>query len=149
MPIKFVRQARDSFSAEPISQNPSESGEERAAHESQPPEHHNMNSELLSKECGESALSDSSLQDLLSIGTTQNEEQLHRRSSKNSEPFEKWEREEMEELLSQLNGHLGNVSLILIAWTLQVYSETSQSSIRITFWREKILLIISCLMLIS
>jgi phospholipase D1/2 len=104
-----VRQTRDSPSAEPIYQNTSESGEERAAHESQPAESHNMNSEL-SKEGGENALADSSLQDL-SIGTTQKEE-LHnhrRRSSraKNSEPFEKWEREEMEELLSQLNGQLG------------------------------------------
>ena len=99
-------QARDSSSAEPISQNPSEAGEERVAHESQPAEPHNMNSEL-SKESGENALADSSLQDL-SIGTTQNEElHSHRRSSKNSEPFESWEREEMEELLSQLNGQLG------------------------------------------
>lgn len=101
-----MRQTRDSSSAEPISQNPSESGEERVAHESQPAEPHNMNSGL-SEEGGENALADSSLQDLLS-GTAQNEE-LHspRRSSKNSEPFEKWEREEMEKLLSQLNGQLG------------------------------------------
>ena len=98
--------ASDSSSAEPISQNTSESGEERTAQDSQPAEPHNLNSEL-SKECGENALADSSLQDL-SIGTTQNEElQNHRRSSKNSEPFEKWEREEMEKLLSQLNGQLG------------------------------------------
>ena len=101
-----MRQTRDSSSAEPITQNPSESGEERAAHESQPAEPHNMNSEL-SKEGGENALADSSLQDL-SIGMTQNEEfHSYQRSSKNSEPFEKREREEMEELLSQLNGQLG------------------------------------------
>lgn len=105
-----MSQTRDSPSVEPIYQNTSESGEERAAHESQPPAErpHNMNSEL-SKEGGENALAgDSFLQDL-SIGTTQKEE-LHnhrRRSSKYSEPFEKWEREEMEELLSQLNGQLG------------------------------------------
>ena len=96
---------RDSSSAE-LSQNPSESGEERAAHESQPAEPQNMNSES-SKEGGENTLADSSL-DLLSIGTTQNEELYnHRRSSKGSEPFKKWEREEMEKLLSQLNGQLG------------------------------------------
>ena len=96
-----MRQPRDSSSAEPISQNTSESGEERTTHES-----HNINLEL-SKECGENTLANSSLQDL-SIGTTQNEElHSHRRSSKNSEPFEKWEREKMEELLSQLNGQLG------------------------------------------
>lgn len=40
--------------------------------------------------------------------STQNEElRSHWRSSKNSEPFEKWEREEMEKLLLQLNGQLG------------------------------------------
>ena len=97
-----VRQPRDSSSAEPISQNPSEVGEERAPHESQPA---NTNSEL-NKESGENALADSSLQDP-SIGTTPNEELHSHRSSKNSEPFEKWERAEMEELLSQLNGQLG------------------------------------------
>ena len=144
MPTKIVRQSRDSSSAEPTSQNPSESGEERAAHESQPAEPHNMNSES-SKECGENVLADSSLPDL-SIGTTQNEDS-HRRSSKNSEPFEKWEREEMEELLSQLNGQLGICSDRL---DVEVYSiKHSQSSIRITFWRAKILPIISCLMLIG
>ena len=65
-----------------------------------------MNSEL-SKEGGGNTFADSYLQDS-SIGVTQNDE-LHspRRSSKNSEPFEKWEREEMEKLLSQLNGQLG------------------------------------------
>jgi phospholipase D1/2 len=99
-----VRQTRENSSAEPTSKNPSESGEERAVHESQPGKPHDMNS-MLSKE---NALADLSLQDLSSIGTTQNEElHNHRRSSKNSEPFEKWEREEMEELLLQLNGQLG------------------------------------------
>jgi phospholipase D1/2 len=118
-----VRQTRDSSSAEPVSQNQSESGEERAAQESQLAEPHNTNSEL-SKESGENALADSSLHDL-STGTTQNEElQSHRRPSKNSEPFEKWEREEMEELLSQLNGQLGMLSFVLIAWTLVLTQET-------------------------
>ena len=71
-----------------------------------------MNSEL-SKESGENALADPSLQDF-STETTQNEElHSHRRSSKNSEPFEKWERDEMEELLSQLNGQLGMYRLHL------------------------------------
>ena len=30
-----------------------------------------------------------------------------RRPAKGSEPYEKWERDEMEKLLTQLNGHLG------------------------------------------
>jgi phospholipase D1/2 len=102
---RFNKPTRDSSPAEPISQNASESGEERAAPESQPAEPHNMNSEL-SKDGRENALTDLPLQDV-PIGTAQNEE-LHssRRFSKNSEPFEKWEREEMENLLSQLNGQL-------------------------------------------
>jgi phospholipase D1/2 len=112
---KIVRQTRnrDSSPTEPISQNPSESGEERTAHESQPAEPQNMNSE--SSKGGENALSDSSLKDL-SIMTKQNEELYNqRRSSKSSEPFEKWEREEMEKLLSQLNGQLGMYRLF---WSL-------------------------------
>jgi phospholipase D1/2 len=76
------------------------------APESQPAEPHNMNSET-SKEGREDALTDSTLQDV-SNGTAQNEEfRSSRRFSKNTEPFEKWEREEMENLLSQLNGQLG------------------------------------------
>jgi len=43
-----------------------------------------------------------------SFVTTQNEEPTkHRRHAKGTEPFEKWEREEMEKLLGQLNGQLG------------------------------------------
>lgn len=30
-----------------------------------------------------------------------------RRSAKGAEPFEKWEKDEMEKLLGELNGHLG------------------------------------------
>jgi phospholipase D1/2 len=66
-----------------------------------------MNSES-SKEGGQNGL-ESPLRHS-SIATTQNEEQHshHRsRSSKGSEPFEKWEQEEMEKLLLQLNGQLG------------------------------------------
>ncbi len=32
-----------------------------------------------------------------------------RRPTKGTEPFEKWERDEMEKLLGELNGHLGAV----------------------------------------
>jgi hypothetical protein len=104
-----------------------------------------MNSKL-NKECGEDPIANSSLQDLSSVGTTQNEDS-HRRSSKNSEPFEKWEREEMEELLSQLNGQLGMYRCSDHLY-VGVYSDDTitHSSIRTAFWRVKILLIISCLM---
>lgn len=118
---KKVRQTRnrDSSSVEPFSQNPSESGEERAAPESQPADLQNMNSES-SKEGGENTPADSSLQDLLSTGTSQSEELYnHRKSSKGSEPFKKWEREEMEKLLSQLNGQLGMYRLF---WSLGRWS---------------------------
>lgn len=37
------------------------------------------------------------------------EEPRPRRPARGSEPFEKWERDQMEELLGKLNGHLGAV----------------------------------------
>ena len=47
--------------------------------------------------------------------STSNEEPpKQRRPAKGSEPFEKWEREEMEKLLGQLNGQLGKASLTKI-----------------------------------
>ena len=95
-----MRQTPDSSSVEPNSQNTSELGEEQAGHESQSADRHDKGSE--------DGLPDSHLQDSF-IGTTQDEElHSHRwRSSKGSEPFEKWERDEMEKLLLQLNGRLG------------------------------------------
>jgi phospholipase D1/2 len=95
-----VRQTRNSSSGEPISQTPSESSEERAAHRSQSADHHDTN------KGSENGLADSPLQESF-IGTTQEELHSHQRSSKSAGPFEKWEREEMEKLLSQLNGQLG------------------------------------------
>jgi len=96
---RLNKPSRDSSSVEPISQNTSELGEEQVAHESQSADHHDKGSE--------NGLADSHLQDSF-IGTTQDEElHSHRgRSSKGSEPFEKWERDEMEKLLLQLNGRL-------------------------------------------
>lgn len=35
------------------------------------------------------------------------DEERYRKPTKGSEPFEKWERDEMENLLHKLNGHLG------------------------------------------
>ena len=35
------------------------------------------------------------------------ESRHYRKPTKGSEPFERWEREEMESLLNELNGHLG------------------------------------------
>ncbi|KAG6850060.1 hypothetical protein H0H93_001610 [Arthromyces matolae] len=40
------------------------------------------------------------------VASTPDKESRHRRPAKGSEPFEKWERDEMERLLGQLNGHL-------------------------------------------
>lgn len=36
-----------------------------------------------------------------------------RKPAKRSEPFEKWERDEMEKLLKELNGHLGNTGIVI------------------------------------
>lgn len=38
-----------------------------------------------------------------------------RRPARGAEPFEKWERDEMEKLLNELNGHLGEFDAMLIA----------------------------------
>ena len=96
---------------DPIAPIPSDSGCEKAAHEAQSADPHDMSSQS-SKEGGQNGL-ESPLRHS-SIATTQNEElHSHHRSrssnlkSKGSEPFEKWEREEMEKLLLQLNGQLG------------------------------------------
>lgn len=98
-------QIRHSASVDPVARIPSESGDEGAAHESQPADSLDMKSEL-SKEGGEDGL-ETPLHNS-SIATTQNEElHSHQWSFKGSEPFEKWEREEMEKLLLQLNGQLG------------------------------------------
>lgn len=37
-----------------------------------------------------------------------------RQPSKGSEPFEQWERDEMEKLLGQMNGHLGGYSTFVL-----------------------------------
>ena len=121
-----MRQTRDSSYGEPISQTPSESGEERAAHRSQSADHHDMN------KGSENGLADSPLQESF-IGTTQEEElRSHQRSSKSAGPFEKWEREEMEKLLSQLNGQLGMYRYFDRSDD-EVCSGILQSSIQITF----------------
>ena len=64
-----------------------------------------MNSQL-SKEGGEDGL-ETPFHNPATAATQNEEPHGHRRTSKGSEPFEKWEREEMEKLLLQLNGQLG------------------------------------------
>lgn len=48
-----------------------------------------------------------------SIAANQEEQSKPRRPARGSEPFEKWERDQMEELLGKLNGHLGVIGLHL------------------------------------
>jgi len=100
---RLKKPTRDSTSVDPIFGMPSESSHEGATHESHLADPHDMHSELSKgdRENGlESPLPDSS------SATAQNEEAHSRRRSKGSQPFEKWEREEMEKLLLQLNGQL-------------------------------------------
>ena len=103
--IRYGEQARGSTNDQPVARIPSESGDE-GTHTSQASDTTDIESEM-SRE-GEGApptpLNSSSF-----ATTTQNDEDLPkpRRPAKGSEPFEKWERDEMEKLLGQLNGQLG------------------------------------------
>ncbi|KAF8158304.1 hypothetical protein B0H34DRAFT_769482 [Crassisporium funariophilum] len=101
---RLNKPTRDSTSGEPVARVPSESGDEGAAHESQASDTIDMASEM-SKEGDEAP---STPMHNSSFATTHNEEQPSkpRRAARGSEPFEKWERDEMEKLLLQLNGHL-------------------------------------------
>jgi phospholipase D1/2 len=46
-----------------------------------------------------------------------------RRHAKGTEPFEKWERNEMETLLGELNGHLGETLYLFLSrfWALMIF----------------------------
>ncbi|KAF8798774.1 phospholipase D [Phlegmacium glaucopus] len=93
----------ESASVDPVAGIPSEIGDEGVAHESHPADSFDVNPEL--SKGGDDGL-ETSLRNSF-VSTTQNEDtQSHRRPSKGSKPFEKWEREEMEKLLLQLNGQL-------------------------------------------
>ena len=45
-------------------------------------------------------------------GPNLSESRQYRKPAKGNEPFERWEREEMEKLLGELNGHLGEFAAI-------------------------------------
>ncbi|KIM43354.1 hypothetical protein M413DRAFT_18406 [Hebeloma cylindrosporum] len=92
-----------STNSEPVARMPSESGDE-GTHVSQASDTTDMASRMSredGEECPPTPLNNSS------FVTSHNEEPVkHRRHAKGAEPFEKWERDEMEKLLGQLNGQL-------------------------------------------
>ncbi|KNZ80910.1 hypothetical protein J132_03610 [Termitomyces sp. J132] len=89
---RLNKRPRDSTSSEPVGRVPSETGDENALTETGSDEHR-------SREGPENPLSNSV--------TGHSEKDLRpRRFTRGSEPFEKWERDEMEKLLGQTNGHL-------------------------------------------
>ena len=99
-----MKQVRGSTNGEPVARLPSESGDE-GTHVSQASDTTDIASGMSredGEECPPTPLNNPS------FVTTQNEEPMkHRRHAKGTEPFEKWERDEMEKLLGQLNGQLG------------------------------------------
>jgi len=100
----YLEQTRESTNGQRVGPIPSESGDE-GTHVSQPSDTTDMASEMSREGEGTppTPLNNSS------CAPIQNDEEpvKPRRPAKGSEPFEKWERDEMEKLLGQLNGHLG------------------------------------------
>ncbi|KAF9481155.1 phospholipase D/nuclease [Pholiota conissans] len=108
---RLNKPTRGSTTGEPIARIPSESGDE-GAHESQPSDTshvHDVGSEM-SKEDGEelppTPLYNSTYSGNPSSANPGDEPSKPRRPAKGSEPFEKWERDEMEKLLEDINGQL-------------------------------------------
>ncbi|KAF8964181.1 hypothetical protein BDZ97DRAFT_1731107 [Flammula alnicola] len=100
---RLNKPTRGSTNGEPVARIPSESGEE-VAHEPLPSDTNptDIASEMSKEEGEETPPLNSS-----SFAATQNEEPTKpRRPARGSEPFEKWERDEMEKLLGELNGQL-------------------------------------------
>ena len=96
-----MEQTRESTNGEPVARIPSESGDE-GTHVSQASDTTSRLSREDGEECPPTPLNNPS------FVTSQNEEPVKpRRRAKGAEPFEKWERDEMEKLLGQLNGQLG------------------------------------------
>lgn len=96
-------QARDT-SPEPVGRMPSETGDENAPGQDIGESVAAPAPDEGSKEATEPTASDTAVNASLSDKDTK-----ARKPAKGTEPFEKWEREEMEKLLGELNGHLGKL----------------------------------------
>ncbi|KAG6918332.1 hypothetical protein DXG01_015191 [Tephrocybe rancida] len=103
---RLNKRPRDSTSQEPVARVPSETGDEGAHTEEK-----EDNAEAISDEGtrpSREGADDPSLSTFNGSATHSEKEAKSRRPARGSEPFEKWERDEMEKLLGQINGHLGN-----------------------------------------
>lgn len=74
--------------------------------------------------------------------TGQDEKTRGRKTSRAAEPFDESEREEMERMLQELCGHLGNTFSIYARH--HVDAVYNQFSTRLVSWKEKMSLITSC-----
>ncbi|KAG6841711.1 hypothetical protein C0991_007983 [Blastosporella zonata] len=104
---RLNKRPRDSTTQEPVARVPSEAGDEGATEEKE-----NITVEAASDHGArpsKEGVEDPSASTSAAHSATHSEkEPKPRRPTKGTEPFEKWEREEMEKLLGQTNGHLGD-----------------------------------------
>ncbi|KAG6897546.1 hypothetical protein C0992_000329 [Termitomyces sp. T32_za158] len=94
---RLNKRPRDSANSEPVGRVPSETGDESALTETGSDEGARQSREGLENRSASTSTS---------IAGHSEKDLRPRRSTRGSEPFEKWEREEMEKLLGQTNGHL-------------------------------------------
>ncbi|KAG6903141.1 hypothetical protein C0995_004688 [Termitomyces sp. Mi166 len=94
---RLNKRPRDSASSEPVGRVPSETGDESAP---------TVHTETASDEGLRRSRENPSASTSNSVTSHSEKDLRPRRSTRGSEPFEKWEREEMEKLLDQTNGHL-------------------------------------------
>ncbi|KAG6833424.1 hypothetical protein H0H87_006790, partial [Tephrocybe sp. NHM501043] len=106
---RLNKRARDITAQEPVARVPSDAGDEATPAEERE-ERENVTVEAasdedthLSKEAGEDPLASTFNH---SSATHSEKEPRPRRPTRGTEPFEQWERDEMEKLLGQTNGHL-------------------------------------------
>lgn len=104
----MCHQAQDTATPDPVARVPSESGDENAVTEEKevPAEATDMASDDGTRPSKEGA--DAQESNPNTAGSTTNEKDSRpRKPTRGTEPFEKWERDEMEKLLGELCGHLG------------------------------------------
>lgn len=101
-----LNQPRDSATPEAVARVPSEAGDEGAPQEDNP-----ELSEDETRPSKEGVDDPTASTANTSTGNSEKDPKA-RRPTKGTEPFEKWERDEMEKLLGQTNGHLGAHFLI-------------------------------------
>jgi len=79
-------------------------------------------------------------------GDKEREKEKKKSLRPDQEPFETWEREEMEKLLGELRGHLGERCPLPISPCVTALLIPNQSYIRHDSWKERTLRTISCSM---